>query len=120
MRKVRLNILSILCLLVFSLPLIYQPVHRIHHLQEIHSHEKCCHGHGKSLPMKVHARGLQLEAEHEHCFICEYELVSFALPETIRSGLAVSISFPFFPSGRENIKALDFWDIPTQRGPPAA
>ncbi len=120
MRKNRRNLVSVLLMLIFSLPLIYQPVHRIHHIHEGNSHEECCDAHHHHFPPEKNMFGIQLDAAHEHCYVCDYEMVSFSMPEAIQAQSPAVICYPLLEAGREVLVALDFNDKPSQRGPPIA
>ena len=112
------HIVSSLLMVIFSLPLIYQPVHRVQHLSAGESTEECCSHHAPCHGDFPANSELSLDEEHEHCFICEYEFVSIFLPDKVVpfTGIVLEQRVIRLPV-HENVLNY-YYHLPSLRAPP--
>jgi hypothetical protein len=104
--------IAISLLLVFIIPIIYQPVHIVRH----HSNKKhdCSHG----ICRVVKNPGAPVVQKNEHCFICEYEFTVTNLPDEFDIPFVEAFVGELMPAKIQDIFSFEVILHTSPRAPP--
>jgi hypothetical protein len=91
----------------------------LQHLSENTNPEACCSHHSDCHEKPFGRASLSLDEEHDHCFICEYEFVSFSLPESFYVQTVIPFELKEFQVQLSDNVPVQYPHLPSLRAPPA-
>lgn len=115
MKKARVYI-SILCVLLFVFPSVYQTVHVVQYHWQKETVKHCCsyHSHCNNGDESYNYPGETKKA----CPVCEFEFTSFKRNSKVELGVVARIYFDLVKSEIQNFVFSNYTWVITLRGPP--